>query len=231
VSWRPTTAPSYRLFRGLIVALAFVLGCQALWILAAELSRPTLAGFPVNATSDAAANRNATALAASFGYIRGDLWADYALTYIDLIRCSERASANAQTSEMMGQAREIADRALAFAPYNARVWLALAGIDSRFDWINHRPLAALRMSFYTGANEIELIPSRLLLAVSAQAIADSDFQQLVRHDIRNIVIRKPDLKPAIVAAYRDALPIGQKFIEETLQEVDPALLARLRSKE
>jgi hypothetical protein len=87
------------------------------------------------------------------------------------------------------------------------------------------------MSFYTGPNEIELIPSRLLLAVSAQAIADTDFQQLVRHDIRNIVIRKPSLKPAIVAAYRDALPIGQKFIEETLEEVDPSLLARLRSKE
>jgi hypothetical protein len=45
-----------------------------------------------------------------------------------------------------------------------------------------------------------------------------------------VVTRKPELKPAIVAAYRDAAPIGRQFIEDALEEIDPPLLARLRSK-
>jgi hypothetical protein len=86
------------------------------------------------------------------------------------------------------------------------------------------------MSYYIGANETELIPSRLPLAINSSEIGDRDFQQLVRHDIRIIVIRKPEPIPAILAAYRDALPMGQQFLEATLKEVDPTLLAKLQSK-
>jgi hypothetical protein len=68
------------------------------------------------------------------------------------------------------------------------------------------------------------------LAVQSVALGDSDFQQLVRHDIRTIVTRKPELKPAIVAAYRDTAPIGRQFIEDTLEEIDPTLLTWLHSK-
>jgi hypothetical protein len=35
----------------------------------------------------------------------------------------------------------------------------------------------------------------------------------------------------ILAAYRDALPTGQQFIEQRLQEIDPTLLASLRSQQ
>jgi hypothetical protein len=56
-----------------------------------------------------------------------------------------------------------------------------------------------------------------------------DFQQLVRHDIRTVT-RRPELKSAILDAYRHALPVGQQFIEETLKEMDPTLLSTLRSK-
>ena len=63
------------------------------------------------------------------------------------------------------------------------------------------PAAALRMSYYTGANEVELIPLRLHLAVNSQALAEKDFQELVRHDIRTIVTRKPELKPAILTLF------------------------------
>ena len=71
---------------------------------------------------------------------------------------------------------------------------------------------------------------RLLLAVRSDALADLDFQLLVRHDIGTIVTRKPELKPAILGAYRNALPAGQEFIEKTLEDIDPGLLASLRSK-
>jgi hypothetical protein len=232
VSSLPTTTPNHGLFRGTVFVFAFVLGCQATWILAAEIFRPSLPGFPVNAqaVAAAAANRNEATMAASFGFIRGDLWAESALTYLDMFWSGDSDSASAQVPMMIERAREVADRALTFVPHDARIWLVLAGIDSRFDWLNRKMAAELRMSYYTGANETDLIPLRLLLAVRSEALADWDFQQLVRHDLRTIFTRKPELKPAILTAYRDALPIGQQFLEETLAEIDPALLARLRSK-
>jgi hypothetical protein len=219
------------LFRGTVLVFAFILACQAIWLITAEFFRPSSPDFPgnVQAAAAAAANRNAAALAASFGFIRGDLWAEYALTYSDILLGDERT--NSQSPKVIERAREVADRALGLAPYDARIWLLLAGIDARFDWLNGKPSIELRMSYYIGANETELIPSRLPLAINSSEIGDQDFQQLVRHDIRIIVTRKPELIPAILAAYRDALPMGQQFLEATLKEVDPTLLAKLRSKE
>jgi hypothetical protein len=198
--------------------------------LAAELSRPLGANRLNNGQAAAGIDRNAAAQTASFGYIRGDLWAEYALTYFNLVERNEPDDRSAQASKTAEQAHEVATRALSLAPYDARVWLTLAGIDSRFDWLNQKPAAALRMSYYTGANQTELIPMRLRLAVSSQALGDKDFQELVRHDVRAIVLRLPELKPAIVTAYRDSLPAGRQFLEKTLEEIDPTLLASLRPK-
>ncbi len=219
------------LFRGALFLFALLLACQAIWILTAEVSLPSLPDFPSSsqAASAAAADRNGAARAARFGFIRGDLWAKYALTYLSLVQADE-ANNDAQNSETIQQARQVADRALALAPYDARIWLVLAGIDTRFNWLNHKPGAPLRMSYYTGANKTELIPLRLLLAFKSQALVEEDIQQLVRHDIRIVVTHKPELEPAVIAAYRNALPSNRQFLEDTLQEIDPALLARIRAK-
>jgi hypothetical protein len=225
--------PSRGLFRGAVLLFAFVLACQATWILAAELSRPSLPGFPINAQAAQAiaADRNAAALAASFGFIRGDLWAEYALTYLDLFWSDGRHSPNEQDPKMIERGHKVTVWALALAPHDARIWLVLASIDLRFDWINQKAAAAaLRMSYYTGPNRTELIPLRLHLAVRSEALADKDFQELVRHDIRIIVTRKPELKPTILSVYSEALPIGQQFLEEALKDLDPSLRARLRPK-
>jgi hypothetical protein len=232
VSILSINVPGHSLFRGTVLIFAFVLGCQATWILIAELSRPPSSGFPrtVQAAAAAVAHRNAAARAASFGLVRGDLWAEYAITYLNLVWRDEPDTESAQASKTVSQAREVVDHALALAPHDARIWLVLASVDMRFNSLNQKPAAALQMSYYTGTNETELIPLRLLLAVNSQALADKDFQQLVRHDIRIIVTRKPELEHAIVAAYRDASPLGRKFLEKTLEEIDPTLLARLASK-
>jgi hypothetical protein len=224
----PMKTPGHRWFRGTVLVFAFVLSCQATWILVVEFCSPSHSDLfgTRQPAAVAATDQNGAALAASFGLIRGDLWSEAALTYLDLFSADNRQSANAQIE----QAREVADRALALAPHNAGVWLVHASVNSRFDWLNRNAASALRMSYYTGANETGLIPLRLLLAVQSVALGDSDFQQLVRHDIRTVVTRKPELKHAIVAAYRDAAPIGRQFIEDTLEEIDPPLLARLRSK-
>ena len=226
---QPAKMSGHGLFRGTLLVLAFVLACQAFWILAAEFYRPSAIGFPTNLqiAATAIAKRNAANLAAWFGLIRGDLWAQNALTYPDVFWPSERNSSPAQPSTVIEQARNATIWALADAPYDARTWLVLASINSRFDWLNDKASTDLRMSYYTGANEVELTPLRLLLAVGFSSISDPDFQQLVRHDIRIMVTRKPELKYAVLDAYRHALPAGQQFIEQTLKELDPTLLSTL----
>jgi hypothetical protein len=158
-------------------------------------------------------------------YIRGDLWADYALTYSDI------PSRDGHTNSQLAQeGREVTNRALSLVPYNAQIWLLLAMIDARLDWLNGKSSVALRMSYYTGANETQLVASRLPLAINAAEIGEPDFQQLVRHDIRIAAIRTLKLAPAILAAYRDASPVGRQFLETTLKEIDPILFAELFPK-
>ena len=76
---------SSMLFRVMTFVLAFVLACQAIWLLIAEFYRPSYPRFPQMQKPEAVAgNRNAAALAASFGVLRGDLWTEYSLTYLNL---------------------------------------------------------------------------------------------------------------------------------------------------
>ena len=58
----------------------------------------------------------------------------------------------------------------------------------------------------------------------------TNFQELVRHDIQIAVTRKAEFSPAIVAAYNNAPSSGRQFIEKTLGELDPSMLASIRSK-
>jgi hypothetical protein len=230
ISSRPTSVPAYTGFRTLALIFALLLACQAFWILAAELSRPPSLAFPASSQSvaDAAANRNSARAAAQLAIFRGDLWAETALTYADVFSFEGTAKSANDDPAVVQQARDVAERALSLAPYDARIWLVLADIVSRFDWLNGKASAALRMSYYTGQNEIALIPSRLLLSVTLPAISDKDFQELVARDLRTIVNRKPELKPAIVKAYRSATPEGQQFIRDTMKGLDPNLLSSLQ---
>jgi hypothetical protein len=51
----------------------------------------------------------------------------------------------------------------------------------------------------------------------------------VKREIRLVATRRPDLTPALRAAYHDALPQGRRFIEQALEGLDPSLLAKIRS--
>ena len=42
-------------------------------------------------------------------------------------------------------------------------------------------------------------------------------------------MHKSELMPALVAAYNNAPPSGRQFIEKTLAELDPSVLASIRS--
>ncbi len=85
------------------------------------------------------------------------------------------------------------------------------------------------MSYYTGPNETLLIPMRLSVATQSEAINDPELQILVTNDVRTILLRKPDMKPTLVAAYRDASPEGKRFIETAVAQLDPSFAAELRA--
>jgi len=88
----------------------------------------------------------------------------------------------------------------------------------------------LKMSYYTGSNEVVLMPLRLLVATCSDAINDSELQNLVAREIRLIVTREQNLKPAIVVAYQNASPDGKRFIEAAVADLDSGLMATLRGK-
>jgi hypothetical protein len=227
------TAPSpIKGFRVTVFAFACLLGGLATWILVPEFLRPAPVEFPTDAQSAATiyAHRGDATKAARIGLVRGDLWIQAAFAYGDFLWNQDKPSSGT-SAVPYERAQELTERAISYAPHDSRLWLLLAAIDSRFDWLNDRASAALRMSYYTGSNAIGLVPARLLLSMQTRALQDSDFQDLVRHDIRIGTLHKSELMPAMIAAYDNAPLSGQQFIEKTLGEIDPSMLASIHSKD
>jgi len=211
----------HRILPFVLGGYAVVLFCFAAWIVAAEINRSAPSNFPADASTAEAvsAGRSAATVAASMGLVRGDLRADEALTYLsEYWRDSPDAKA-------LNEAREVTAGALRLSPHDARTWLVLAAIEARRS-NGAGEVAALRMSYYTASNDLELVPFRLRLAVRTDAIAEQEFGDLARHDIRIIALRND--MAALGAAYRDASPAGRRFIEAALDEIAPALKAQLR---
>lgn len=208
---------------------AAVLGVAAVWMLTVELIRPTLPFFAddVATAEAAAAHRGAAGAAAWIGRVRGNLWTDYAMTLAPDLSGKPTGDAAAASLQALEGTRSAAMRGAELAPYDARAWLLLAGVASR--GLDHKAAGPLKMSYYTAPNAVSLIPLRINISTRTDAITDPDLKILVGGEIRTIITRKPDLKPAIVNAYRDALPEGRRFIEAEVGELDPDLLASLRA--
>jgi hypothetical protein len=94
-----------------------------------------------------------------------------------------------------------------------------------WDAFPYQPSLLLKMSYYTAPNELALFPLRLNVSLYAKGVIDdAEFQHMVRRDIGDILTRAPALKPALVAAYRSALPEGKVFAER-VSEIDPSISA------
>ncbi len=216
-----TQAPlSFRLYA---IIFAAVLALQAAWVLSAELLRVPLYFFPRDKSEIEymSAQSGRTAVAAWVGWLRGDLWADYALS-ADSKLLIEGPAANDKTELVL-------ERAAARAPYDARLWLSLAAINAKAGLPDSKTVAQLNMSFYTSPNDIRLIPQRLRIATQLQSISDDELQNLIEHELRT-ALRKPELKPVIVAAYREASTAGRQFIETKLAVLDPNFLSELHTR-
>jgi hypothetical protein len=208
--------------------IAVLMGLQGLWILLPELSQPGIAELPTDSISAASASvtsrRDAAIWAARTGAIRGDLWAESAFTYADLLWDS--AIDNAALIPELQRARKRLYRTLDEAPENSGAWLLLAGLALRYPSIAQDPTAALKMSYYTGPTEKHLMSLRLRIAAQTDAFNDFEVRQFVIRDLHMFLAQHQ--VPAIAEAYHVASPIGKNFIKNAVSEIDPSALAWLQ---
>jgi hypothetical protein len=160
------------------------------------------------------------ASAVSFG--RSDLLADCAVA-----RSIEAINTQGSTRlELNREAQNIVIQALSTAPHESKLWLALALLQAQLNQPNGE---SLKMSYLTGPNSVELVRPRLASAVSGDALANSDLKALVAGDIRLILLSRPDLKGALIDAYRQASSSGKAFIEDRTNLFAPEFLASLKN--
>jgi hypothetical protein len=214
-------------FRITTLVFAAFLGAQCSWLLVAELLRPGINHLPADATAaaDASSHRGAAALAAEIGAIRGDLWAESAFTYADLLWTDADAN-GAGFARAVADARGNLSRALHDAPHESGAWLLLAGLALRYPAPGQNANDELKMSYYTGPSDKLLVPQRLSFAVRFDFVNDFEMRQFVTRDLRLLLARQE--KTAIVAAYNAASPTGKSFIVHAVGEIDPSASELLR---
>jgi len=204
-------------FRHVILLFAVLLGVQSVWLLLAELTRSGIDSLPIDAASAAVAvkQRGLAGAGASFGVIRGDLWADSAFTYADLL-WKEDASSAGLPPELEGARRSL-KYAIDCAPHLSAVWLMLAGLASRYRSLNINATQALKTSYYTGPSEQDLIVPRLRVAAQSDFLNDAEIRQFVRRDLRVLISRNQ--KPAIDEAINGGSPTGKAFIKQAVSQM------------
>jgi hypothetical protein len=230
-------APSHIVFRVLTLLFAVLLGVQCVWLLLPELSRTGIDQLPTDPASAAAAarQRGAAARKASIGIIRGDLWAASAFTYADLLWGDAgtnvdltRAMQHARTNlDELQRARASLDRALSDAPHQSGAWLLFAALALHYPSFDSNATAALKMSYYTGPSEQDLMSLRLRITAHSDLFTDAEIREFVARDLRLLLARNQ--KSAITDAYNAASPTGKQFIEQTVGDIDPSVRELLRA--
>jgi hypothetical protein len=213
--------PSHIAFRLAALAFAILLGLQCIWLLLAEFYRPGV-NLPTDAAAAATAakQRNDATRAAAVGAVHGDPWAESAFTFADLLWGN--AGDNPEPSRVFQEALARLDHAIDDAPHQSGAWLLLAGLATRHPMPNLDPVEALKMSYYTGASEQELMPLRLRIALQSKAFDDPEMQRFVGQDLRLALARQQ--RSTVIEAYSAASPAGKSFTEHIVREIDPELL-------
>jgi hypothetical protein len=214
-----------------LVLFGVFLSAQAAWILLAERHRLNYTKLPFDRKTATMAftEQDKISYAASLAVVRGDLWAESAFTYGSQLSIDRATELNAG-DQLNTEARTTLTRALRYSPHRGDVWLMFAALANKYKWPGYQPSLLLKMSYYTAPNELALFPLRLNVSLHAKGVIDdAELQDMVRRDISVILTRAPALKPALVAAYRSALPQGKVFAERVVSEIDPGYLGVVRA--
>lgn len=222
------TAPTW--LRAGLMVLGLVLAVQAIWIILPEYYHPRRIQLPVDQQSSFIARfeQENAKRAARLAVIRGDLWAESAFTYSGLLWTEPEVGQDA-SDEKKNEARMNLERALQYSPHRGDVWLMLAAMADRYDRLGYQPSSLLKMSYYTAPNELSLFPLRFRVSLRPNGLQDLEIQDMIRRDIRMVIIKAPALKPALVTAYGAASSQSKAFIDRVVSEIDPAYLAAMRA--
>lgn len=216
-------------FRIVLVSLALITGSYALASSFAELSaleRPAFPSDPAKINSSVAGEPPEwLQLASPF---RSDLESNHAL--IDALRTvqsgNERPTVG--TTDRNDRARTRVKSALSVAPYGPELWLILAVLQAQHDPHDPTFSEALKISYFVAPNDVHLMPVRLDTATLFNALTDPDLKELARGDVRLMVTRRPELRAAVISAYKRASSVGKAFLEEAVRSIDPSFLPLLR---
>ena len=146
-----------------------------------------------------------------------------AFTEAALLWSSKEAKTDEFLAESLRRARISLDHSLHEAPHRSSAWLLLAGLASRFASLNLDASEPLKMSYYTGPSDQDLVPLRLSVAMQSGMFADVEMRYLVSRDIRLLLARKQNVTLAEI--YNAASLNGKSFIRDT----DPSIVDAIRS--
>ncbi|RXH16934.1 hypothetical protein EAS54_16305 [Bradyrhizobium guangzhouense] len=121
-------------------------------------------------------------------------------------------------SDRPEEAQAALRHSLALSPMNARAWYGYALAAERFDWLNRTSSRALKMSYYTGFNQSDLVEGRLLLLARADTRADPELELLLRRQVRSIILRAPALEPLLERTYFAATEVNREIIASEMRQ-------------
>lgn len=203
-----------------------LLTAQAAWLLLAERHGSEVLASPfVNVDQTVSiGQRDNIQEAATVAGVRGDLWAESAFAGATLLGSRADPTAEQKT-------RDGLNRALRYAPYRSDVWLTFALLAAANKWQGVDPKALLKMAYYTGPNEADLIPARVKAAFRLiDGVADAELQDMVKSDVRIILRRLSNLRPTLIEAYKSGSIEGRRLEEKLIAELDPDYLNTLRGQ-
>ncbi len=227
---RPAAIPIR--FRAGLLVFSAVLAALSAWIIVAEYYRPRRIYLPVDQLADLLRgerdDQQNAKRAASLALVRGDLWAESAFTYSDLL-WREPTTVQDSNDRISSEARLDLEKAVRYSPHRGDVWLMFAAMADRYNWQGYQPSALLKMSYYTAPNELSLFPLRFQISLRPNSLQDSEIQDMIRRDIRMVVTKAPSLKPALIAAYKSAPSSSKAMVERVISEIDPTYLSAMRA--
>jgi hypothetical protein len=159
--------------------------------------------------------------------MRGDLLADNAMVHASPVLKLGKVTPSSEILATRESALTTARRSLSLAPHSSSMWLLVAMLETKGQ-TRDAGAEPLKMSYLTSPSDVNLIPTRLAIVSASAAITDGELKSLARGDIRLILTRRPDLKPAITNAYRNGSPDGKAYLDEVVRSLDPGFAASLR---
>ncbi len=217
-------------FRFYSTIFAAVLGLQAAWLIAAELTRPELPFFPVNAaqSNDAATHDVAAAVAATIGWPRGSLWIDRVMSANGALIGSIEDGIIPARHTTAEEDYRVAETAALLAPSDARAWLLLAMLSEQSAPNSGKAQAQLKMSYYTASYNEQLFPLRIQIGARLANLDDNELRSFIEYELSMILRLKPELKRSIELAFHSASTGGRQFLEAMIAKSDPEFLSKLK---